>query len=127
MAKILVVDDDPDVVEAIEILLTSAGHEVGTAGNREEGMKAVESFNPDMCILDVMMEEPDDGFVMAQALRRQKFTKPILILTSIGKVTGMDFGRDDAMVPVDDFQEKPIKPADLLNKVNGLLNKAGGA
>jgi DNA-binding response OmpR family regulator len=123
MSKILIVDDDPDVVEAIEIILTQAGYEVSSAGGREEGLAAIAAGAPDLLVLDVMMEQPDDGIRMAQELRRAKFDRPILMLTSIGKVTGMSFGRDDEMVPVDEFLEKPIEPAVLVAKVKDLLSR----
>lgn len=123
MAKILIVDDDADVVEATRLCLETADHEVASAYCRESGMKAVGETNPDLLILDVMMEQPDDGMVMAQELRRGGFDKPILMLTSIGKVTGMDFGKDEEIVPVDEFLGKPVDPATLLAKVNELLSK----
>ncbi len=126
MAKILIVDDDRDLSEACQLFLEREGHVVSAAFNRAEGMEAVKSVDPDLLILDVMMEQPDDGFAMAQELRRNKFNKPILMLTSIAKVAGMDFGRDNDLVPVDDFQEKPIEPAKLLAKVRELLKKKEG-
>ena len=125
MAKILIVDDDADIVEAIQLVLEKEGFETALAYNRPEGMKQVEGANPDLIILDVMMDEPDDGIAMAQELRRQQFDKPILMLTSVAKVTGMKFGRDDEMVPVDEFVEKPIDPATLVAKVKELLSKEG--
>lgn len=121
MAKILIVDDDPDVVEASSLVLAGAGYEVGTASSRAAGMEQIQSFKPDALILDVMMDEPDDGIAMAQELRRTGFTKPILMLTSLGKVLGMDFGKDESVVPVDDFVEKPINPGDLVARVKKLL------
>lgn len=126
MAKILIVDDDTDLVEACQLFLEREGHVVSAAHNRPDGLEAVKKFDPDLLILDVMMEQPDDGFAMAQELRRTNFTKPILMLTSIAKVSGMDFGRDNELVPVDDFQEKPIEPAKLLSKVRELLKKKEG-
>ena len=95
MAKILVVDDDPDVVEAVTLVLGSEGHETATANNRGDGMVAVKSFDPELLVLDVMMEQQDDGFTMAQELRRNGFDRPILMLTSLGKVTGLDYGKDE--------------------------------
>ena len=121
MPKILVVDDDPDVVEAVTAFLERAGHNVKSASNRRDGMARVKSEQPDLIILDVMMEEPDDGFAMAQELRRDGFKKPILMLTSIARVTGLNYGIDDSTVPVDDFVEKPVAPAVLLEKVAALL------
>jgi len=121
MAKILIVDDDPDIVEAGTLFLEREGHVVGAAFNRADGMKAVETFGPDLLILDVMMEQPDDGFAMAQELRRKGWKKPILMLTSVATASGLAFGKDDEMVPVDEFQAKPVQPADLIRKVNRLL------
>ena len=123
MAKILVVDDDPDIVEAITLFLQKEKHEVASASNLESGMALVKSFAPDLLILDVMMEQPDDGIAMAQDLRREGFQKPILMLTSIGKATGMSYATDEEMVPVDAFQEKPVEPAKLLALVKQLLSK----
>ena len=123
MAKILIVDDDPDIVEASSLFLAKEGHTIATAFNRREGMEAVASFNPDLLILDVMMEQPDDGFAMAQELRRQGRKLPILMLTSVASASGLALGRDNEMVPVDDFQAKPVEPAELVRKVARLLNR----
>ncbi len=123
MARILVVDDDPDITFAVSLFLKKAGHEVQAAANRAEGRKALDAFKPDLMVLDVMMEQPDDGIAMAQELRREGCTLPILMLTSVGKVTGMSFGSDDDLVPVDAFFEKPVRPEDLVAKVAELLKK----
>ena len=122
MARILIVDDDPDVTEATRIFLEQADHTVECAYNRQEGMQAVHRFKPDLLILDVMMEQPDDGMAMAQELRRDGFKKPILMFTSISKVTGMIYGRDEDVVPVDSFMEKPVEPHVLVEEVNRLLS-----
>lgn len=126
MAKILIVDDDPDVVDASRLLLESKGHQVSGAFSRDEGLQAIKNGKPDLLILDVMMDQPDDGLVMAQELRRGGFTAPILMLTSIGKVTGMQYGKDEELVPVDDFVEKPVEPAVLINKIDALLKQRKG-
>jgi len=123
MAKILIVDDDPDIVEACSLFLQKQGHTVEGAFNRAEGMRAIAAARPDLLILDVMMEQPDDGFVMAQDLRRQGLRFPILMLTSVASASGLAFGRDAEMVPVDEFQAKPVEPADLVRKVAELLGR----
>lgn len=123
MAKILIVDDDPDIVEAASLFLKKAGHEIASAYNRDEGLKAVKKEKPDLLILDVMMQQPDDGIAMAQDLRRDGFSKPILMLTSVGKATGLSFDKDDELIPVDAFEEKPIAPDKLVAKVAELLGK----
>ena len=89
MARILVVDDDPDITFAVSLYLKREQHEVRTAASRAEGMEAVKAFSPELIILDVMMEQPDDGIAMAQDLRRAGSTVPIIMLTSVGQVTGM--------------------------------------
>jgi len=123
MARILVVDDDSDIVEATQLFLTREGHQVETAYNRQDGLKKVASFRPDLLILDVIMEQPDDGFTIAQELRRAGNKVPILMLTSVETVSGLAFGKDRVMVPVDEFQSKPIEPAKLIEKVNHLLQR----
>lgn len=121
MAKILIVDDDPDVVEALNLFLRKDGHDTANAFNREDGMAQVKGYKPDLIVLDVMMEQPDDGIAMAQDLRRSGFKRPIIMLTSVSKATGLQFGQDSDLVPVDDFQEKPVEPATLVKKVKDLL------
>ncbi|MBN2527902.1 MAG: response regulator [Deltaproteobacteria bacterium] len=126
MKKILVVDDDPDVIDASRIVLEKAGFEVHSASSRLLGMKAVVAQKPDVIILDVMMDEPDDGFHLAQDLRAAHIDTPILMMTSIGRVTGFSFGIDDELLPVNDFLEKPATPDKLLAVVHRLLNTEKG-
>lgn len=126
MARILVVDDDPDITEACQLVLQQAGHEVAVAQSAEAGLALVESFGPDLVVLDVIMHEPDDGIAMAQELRRRQFEKPIIMLSSICKVTGMEYDRDNSMIPVDEFIEKPVSPTTFVEKVNNLLGGKEG-
>lgn len=121
MAKILIVDDDPDIVEASQLFLEKEGHTVATADSRNAGMAQVEAFRPDLLILDVMMEQPDDGFAMAQDLRRLGKRFPILMLTSVATASGLAFGKDEEMVPVDEFLPKPVEPDTLVKTVAALL------
>ncbi len=125
MAKIAIIDDDPDILDASSIVLTSKGYEVITAANPDDGYKIVKENMPDLIILDVMMNEPDDGFFLAQRFKREKFNIPIIMYTSVSKTIGMDFGINE-MVPVDDFVEKPISPGELIDKVEKLLLQREG-
>lgn len=122
MARILIVDDDYDFVSGVKTVLESADYDVSAAYSREEGMKLFEQEEPDLIILDVMMDEPDDGFTMAQDLKRKQAKASVLMLSSVGQVTGLEFDKDDEMVPVDAFEEKPIMPNKLLKIVKDLLN-----
>jgi DNA-binding response OmpR family regulator len=123
MPRVLIIDDDPDIVDSVRLVLSAEGFSVLSADNRAEGMAAVEKEKPDLIILDVMMEQPDDGFVAAQDLRRKGVKTPIVILSSIGQVTGYKYDKDSEMAPVDEFVSKPIAPADLVAKVKKLLGK----
>ena len=115
MSKILLVDDDMDFVAINKTLLEKEGYSIVFAHNPKDGMDALKKEQPDLLILDVMMEEPDDGFTMAQKIRKAGNQIPIIMLTSVAKVTGMKFGKDSEMVPVNEFLEKPV-PADTLKK-----------
>ena len=122
MAKIAIIDDDPDIIDASSLVLTSKGHEVITANNPDDGYKIVKENSPDLIILDVMMNEPDDGFFLAQKFRKNKITTPIIMYTSVSKTTGIDYGVNE-MVPVNEYVEKPISPAQLIEKVEKLLHQ----
>ncbi len=121
MSKILIVDDDPDMVEAGRIVLEREGHSVESASNYSDGLARLAEFDPDLLILDVMMEEPDDGLRFARQARRQGNLLPILMVTSVNRAMGVQIGKDEEMVPVDEFMEKPVDPATLVDKVSSLL------
>jgi len=120
MALIAIIDDDPDIVDASSLVLKSKGFDVVTATNPQDAYRIVKEKKPNLIILDVMMDEPDDGFYLAQKFRREGITTPILMYTSVSKAIGLDFGKNE-MVPVDDFVEKPISPEELVAKVTKLL------
>jgi DNA-binding response OmpR family regulator len=119
--KILIVDDDPDIVEAARLVLEREGYEVESAPNRAEGMKKIAEVKPDLLILDVMMEEPDDGLRMAREIRRAGHTLPIIMLTIVNAAMGLNIDKDEEMVPVEEFQSKPVDPQTLIAKVKKLL------
>jgi DNA-binding response OmpR family regulator len=121
--KILIVDDDPDIVDAGRLVLEREGYEVIGAANRAEGMKSLEEDKPDLLILDVMMEEPDDGLRMARELRRNGSELPIIMLTSVNAAMGLNIDKDGEIVPVDEFQPKPVEPQTLVAKVKKLLEQ----
>jgi DNA-binding response OmpR family regulator len=120
MALIAIIDDDPDILDASSLVLKSKGYNTITATNPTDGYDIVVNSKPDLIILDVMMDEPDDGFFLAQKFRRENIHIPILMYTSVSKAIGMDFGVGE-LVPVDDFVEKPISPEELIKKVEKLL------
>jgi DNA-binding response OmpR family regulator len=120
MTRIAIIDDDADILDASSLILTSNGYEVITADNPDDGYKIVKENSPNLIILDVMMNEPDDGFFLAQRFRKDNIKVPIIMYTSVSKATGLDFGVSE-IVPVDEFVEKPISPEELISKVKKLL------
>ncbi len=130
--KILIVEDDPDMVTALRMPLEASGYEVYVASSGQEGLQKVKEINPDLIILDVMMETTTAGFQVSLQLRspdpRSEYAPyrhiPILILTAIHTTTSLRFGPDEAYLPVDDFVDKPIDPEVLLNKVRALIERS---
>ncbi len=123
MAKIAIIDDDPDIVEANTILLEASGFTVVSAGSVDEAITMVDREKPELIILDVMMQEPDDGFYLANRFRKSGVTTPIIMLTSVSKAIGFNFGASE-MVPIEEFLEKPVSPTVLLEKVKFHLEQA---
>ena len=131
MPKILVIEDDPDMVMAIRMPLEAHGYEVFTASTGQEGLQKVKEVNPDLIILDVMMETTTAGFQVSLQLRSPDPDSeyaayrhiPILMLTAIHTTTSLRFGPDEAYLPVDDFVDKPVDPDVLLEKIQALLQK----
>ena len=123
-SKLLVVDDDPDILDAITTILATQPYEIRTARDGVECVDQVREDIPDLIILDLLMPKKD-GFAVVRELRENpKYGKiPILILTSV---------REDASrrryeletglaMDVQDYVEKPISPMDLLDRVKKLL------
>jgi len=126
-AKILIVDDDPDLTKALKATLESKNYIVITASNGSEGMDKINTDKPDLLILDVMMATAEDGFEMARELKNDpQFKKmPILMLTAIKGRTGIDFkssAGDRDWLPVDSFLDKPVEPQVLLAEIKRLLS-----
>lgn len=122
--RVLLVDDDPDFIEANSIVLEAGGFEVLTASSGAEGLSRVREDKPDVVILDVMMENTDEGFAVARNIRRKlQSTVPIIMLTSVGKVTGYDFRPEEHpdFFPVDAFLEKPVPPSVLASRIREIV------
>lgn len=125
---ILVVDDDPDVVEATKVVLEAAGYVVESAVDGQSGLQKALALGPDLIILDVMMGSDTAGLHVSYKLRENPKTQdtPILMVSALEKKTGMKFSpeSDQEYLPVEDFISKPIAPDDLLQKVKAALEEA---
>lgn len=123
MAKIVIVDDDPSILELIQINLEMQGHQVFPASDGVQGMALTQQELPSLVILDLMMPGVD-GYTVCQRIRKNESTAeiPILMLTALGmledKVKGFDVGADDYLV-------KPFEIPELLVRVRALLRRSG--
>ncbi len=117
--KILVIDDDIDLVEVLRIVLEKEGYAVLDAQDGERGIKMVREHKPDLIILDVMMSTEDEGFDVATRLDADPQLKqiPVIMLTAVGQMTGYKYDKDKDNVPVEEYIEKPIMPNALLKVI----------
>jgi len=124
LANILIVDDDPDVREAVKIVLETQPYELTFASNGEECLEQVKKNTPDLIILDLLMPKKD-GFEVIKELRGyQSYPRiPILVLTVVKKeAAGRRYELETALrMDVDDYIEKPIQPDDLIDRVKRIL------
>ena len=124
-AKILVIDDDPDFLDAVTPILFSADYEVITAKNPVEGKTKVLQVKPDLILLDIMMDSLFDGFSLCHQIKTSKeFNEvkdtPIIHVSAVKEMTGSRFqfqGGDQGMSAPDDYIDKPVKPEDLLASI----------
>ena len=125
-AKILLVDDDIDFINVNKKALENEGFEVIVAFSGREGLDAVRFEQPDVIVLDLVMEKHDSGFLFAKAVKADPLHKriPILLLSSAAE-TGYEFSQelDGYWMKTDDYAAKPLSPEELLGRVKGLLAK----
>ena len=126
--KILVVDDDPDIVEQVSMILKQDGHEVHAAETQAEAEEILLSIKPDLAILDLMMEEKDTGFVLCHRIKKLYPDTPVMMVTAVKAATGLSFAADSAVqqswLKADLLLDTPIRAERLRNDVNRLLNRA---
>jgi DNA-binding response OmpR family regulator len=120
---VLVVDDDPKIVELVRAYLDRAGHEVVTAVDGEEALRRVDEADPCLIVLDVMLPGVD-GLVLVRHLRDTNRTVPILMMSARGRVDDRIRGLVEG---ADDYLAKPFSPAELVVRVNALLRRSAPA
>jgi CheY-like chemotaxis protein len=121
---ILVVDDDPDLVETVAMMLESKGCEVGMAYDGIEGEESIKQRRPDLVILDIMMPRKD-GYVLCAELKAKPETRdiPVILLTAVGEaVPSTRYSHADGMATeADEYIPKPIDTESLWGAVTNLL------
>jgi len=125
MARVLIVDDDPDILRLVSYNISQAGFEVISASTGRKALEIAQKQHPDLIILDVML--PDvDGMEVCRTLRQQYPSRriPIIMLTARGdeidRVVGFELGADD-------YVAKPFSPRELVLRVKSILRRSGGA
>ena len=127
-AHILAVDDDPDILETITLLLESRDYKVTTAKDGMEALEKLKAIKPDLMILDLLMPRMD-GFNVCKELQDTRWSRyrdmSIIILTSVHEEASrrryeLETG---LQLDVDDYLEKPVKPEILIERVEMYLNK----
>jgi two-component system alkaline phosphatase synthesis response regulator PhoP len=129
--KILLVDDDVDFIDANKAVLENHGFDVVAAFSGREGLGKVRFDQPDLIVLDLMMERHDTGFAFAKAVKADPVYRriPILMVSSAMEKTGYEFSQemDGYWMKTDDYVGKPIQPEDLVTRIKDLLGKARSA
>ncbi len=121
---VLIVDDDPDLVETVSMMLENKGYEVGKAYDGIEGEEAIKKRRPDVLILDVMMPRKN-GYQLCKELKSNKWTQdiPIVLLTAVGEaVPTTSYSHAEGMaIEAEDFIPKPVDAKTLVEAVERLL------
>ena len=121
--KILLVDDDIDLLEQTKLLLESKGFKVVTAEDSEQGFKAFQRENPDAAIIDLIMEQMDSGFILCYKIKKTEHGKniPVYLLTSATYETGFKFSastqEEKEWIKCDGIIHKPVVVEELISKL----------
>jgi len=123
VAKILVVDDDPDFVESTSLILRPEGYEIISASNGDEGWAQLEREKPDLVILDVVMSSVLDGLQLSQRMHDEAAYRdiPVLMVTSIANTDYAALFPTDEAIHIDALLSKPVSPERLLDDIRRLL------
>ncbi len=125
--KVLIIDDDPEFVEAMSNLLDAKGYDVLSASNGKDGVSKAKEMIPDIILLDVMMTTKSEGFDTARELHEDANLRevPVVMISGVRKEMNLPFGfePDEDWLPVKAFLEKPVKPDVLLKTIEENIRK----
>lgn len=124
MARILVVDDDPDFVEILRWVLQAHGYQVDTAPDGDTALRLVQTTPPDLMVLDVMMSSVLDGVHVAHELSEHlqlAHRVPVIMVSSIASSDMAAMFPTDEYLPIDGWLSKPVPPERLLEMVSRLV------
>ncbi len=121
--KVLIVDDDVDFLEIHSAVLTHRGYHVITARSSKECLEELDKARPDVVVLDVMMEQFDSGFRLSKKIKTKHRGLPVMLLTSIGAQTGLEFSSNEKLlkaVGADVLLDKPVSPKVFIDEIEKL-------
>jgi CheY-like chemotaxis protein len=125
--KILVVDDDFDLLEQLKMMLMAAGYEVTAAEGRAAAEEELLKMKPDLVVCDLMMEEKDAGFVLSHQIQKLYPGTPVILLTAVAGATGLSFNSQDAeaqsWIKINKVLDKPVRPEQLKEEIRRLLQE----
>lgn len=127
MKHILIADDDPDSLFQLELLLKKAGYMVTALDSHKQVEEWMVDHQPDLVVLDLMMEKADSGFVLSRNLKKRLPDLPIIILTAVTPETGLVFDLNSpdsqSWIKADRYLEKGLEHQLLLVHISQLLNR----
>lgn len=125
MYRIMIIDDDPDFVDATRMVLEKEGYQINTASGGKQGFRQAREEEPDLVILDVMMDSVLDGVTVSRKLHEDPITKqiPVVMVTSIANTDYAELFPTDEYIHIEAFISKPIDPSKLVAKVEKILSK----
>lgn len=122
--KVLLVDDDVDFLEMHSAVLTHRGYQVVTAQSSKECLEKLDKAKPDIVVLDVMMEQFDSGFKLSKTIKEKHPDLPVMLLTSIGAQTGLEFSSNQDILKAtgaDILLDKPVSPKLFIDEIEKLI------
>jgi two-component system alkaline phosphatase synthesis response regulator PhoP len=124
--KILIIDDDPDLVRAVAMILESKSYNVSAAYGGVEGIEKAKKEKPDLIVLDVMMPDKDGYTVCRELKANPELSRiPVLLLTAVvSHIPTTSFTQQMGLeTEADDYMDKPVEPPELVKRVEALLSK----
>ena len=128
MARVVMIDDDPDFLEIQRGVLESKGHTVVTVDNSKEAIEKTKEADPDIVVVDLMMEEEDAGFSLCYQFKKGATGKvlPVIMVTGVTSERGVPFNLDGpetgGWIKADMYLNKPIRPEELISAVDKLTS-----
>ena len=122
---IVLIDDDPDMLDAVQLVLEPLGHRVSGYRTGPSGLEGLRSHGADLLLLDIMLSTPTEGIELCRTVKKDAQLRriPVIMISAIGQAMGMEVGAgtDDDVLPAEHFLEKPLEAQMLRDAVQQVL------